>query len=177
MKEFWKKIPNIDGYEASNIGRIKSINRVIPIINGRIKSKTIPECILKPILLEGYPSVSIRVNGVVKLKKIHRLVAETFIENPDNLPQINHKDGNKLNNSIVNLEWCTPKHNIKHAIENNLITRKKGEEHYFSRLTKEDIINIRELRKTRKLNEIANIYGISFQHVSDIANIKTWKHL
>jgi len=76
---------------------------------------------LKPDVQKlGYLQVTLFINGVSKRYKVHRLVALCFIPNPDNLPQINHKDGNKQNNHVSNLEWCTAYHNNKHARENGL---------------------------------------------------------
>lgn len=73
----------------------------------------------------GYYQVVIRVNKKKKYIRVHRLIAETLIENPNNLPQVNHKDGNKLNNSIENLEWCTNSYNTQEGYNNNLYHSKK----------------------------------------------------
>lgn len=71
----------------------------------------------------GYLQVKIEVDRQSKRYYVHRLVAETFIPNPNNYPDVNHIDGDKSNNDISNLEWCSRKDNIKHAINNNLINR------------------------------------------------------
>ena len=68
----------------------------------------------------GYLYVRLSIDGNSKHRTIHRLVAETFLPNKQNLPQINHKDGNKKNNKVSNLEWCTQKHNMQHAIKTGL---------------------------------------------------------
>lgn len=97
MKEIWKDIPGYEGiYLASNLGRIRSKNGVLKPSKHR----------------DGYLHVVFCVKGVRKTFLVHRLVALTFIPNPDNLPQINHKDENKTNNYIDNLEWCTMEYNI-----------------------------------------------------------------
>ena len=77
---------------------------------------------LKPYLdrKNGYLSVALHKDGTHKNYRVHRLVAETFISNPSNLPQVNHIDGNKLNNNVENLEWCTSQQNIQHAWTNGL---------------------------------------------------------
>ena len=100
--EIWKDIPNYEGlYQVSNLGNIKSLFRY--------------KKILKPIKNTlGYLKVSLYKNKKIKVFSIHRLVAETFIPNPNNLPEINHKDGNKGNNNVENLEWCTRQQNILH---------------------------------------------------------------
>lgn len=73
----------------------------------------------------GYVRVSLTKCGIAKSYLVHRLVAQQFIPNPDNLPQVNHINGNKCDNTVNNLEWCTAKQNIKHAIDNNLSERKQ----------------------------------------------------
>lgn len=98
MKEIWKDIPNYEGlYQVSDLGRVKSVKR---------------QLILKPMLTKkGYLSVALYKNHSRKIKPIHRLVAQTFLSNPNNLPQVNHKDENKENNCVDNLEFCTNRYN------------------------------------------------------------------
>ena len=130
-EEIWKDIPQLEGlYQASNLGRIKSIERIAKkeYRNNRI----VKEKILKGSKNEdGYFKIHIsnKERHINKVVFIHRLVAQTFIPNPNNLPQVNHKDGNKLNNNINNLEWCTNLYNQRHAWKNGLhkATWKKGE--------------------------------------------------
>lgn len=105
MKEIWKDVKNYEGlYQVSNLGNIKSSKRE-GSAGGFIKS----------LLTNGYYSVNLWKSGKAKMKRIHRLVCEAFIENTDNKPQINHINGNKLNNRIDNLEWATQSENMKHA--------------------------------------------------------------
>ena len=102
MKEIWKAvtIPEYSLYEVSNFGNVRNGNRL-----------------LKPYINRGYPSVKLYNNKKNKSVRVYRLVAMAFIENPNNYPCINHKDGNKGNTFVENLEWCTYKHNQKHAWE------------------------------------------------------------
>lgn len=109
--EVWKEIPNTYGLlEVSNLGQVRSLMRGKPYILKAQKDK------------KGY----LRIRATIKRKrialKIHRVVAEVFIENPDNLPQVNHKDGNKSNNEMSNLEWISNIDNAHHAIEKGLWT-------------------------------------------------------
>lgn len=105
-----------------------SFNEFVPIhgfsdylidTNGNVystKSKRFLKCTNR----KGYVKVTLCTNGVTKDFSLHRLVASTFIPNPNNLPQVNHIDGNKLNNNVSNLEWCTSSQNIKHAYDNGI---------------------------------------------------------
>ena len=106
--EHWKPIDGTDGrLEISSLGRVKSNLR-----DGRIL-RTNPDP-------KGYLKVRVTLDRVKYSFKVHRMVAQAFIPNPDNLPQVNHKDGNKLNNSVDNLEWVSNRDNAHHAIANGL---------------------------------------------------------
>lgn len=112
--EIWKDILNYEGfYQVSNYGRVKSLNRVV---EGRWGKAVISEKILKSRKSKkGYLYVALYLNGKCKNIKIHRLVAMTFIPNTLNLPQVNHKDENKENNKVDNLEWCDNKYNCNYG--------------------------------------------------------------
>ena len=109
---------------------------------------------------------------------VHRLVAETFIPNPDNRPEVNHKNGIKWDNRVENLEWVTKSENMNHAILNGL-SNSIGETHYGAKLTEEQVIQIRELYATKKYTQrqLGKMYGVCFQHISKIVNNKQWKHI
>lgn len=105
--EVWKDVKGYEGfYQVSNLGRVKSLPR-----NGTVKR----ERILTPHRVGGYLHAELNMRGVHKGKKIHRLVAEAFIPNPDNKREVNHIDGNKHNNTVENLEWVTSSENQLHA--------------------------------------------------------------
>lgn len=126
-KEIWKDIKNYEGYyQVSNLGRIKSVDRYINQYNGYNYSTRIYKGkILKfSIGTRGYLKVVLQKERKVKTYNVHRLVAEAFIPNPNNLPQVNHIDENKLNNNINNLEWCSSKYNINFGNRNIKVSNK-----------------------------------------------------
>lgn len=118
--EEWKDIKDFEGlYKISNKGRIKALERKVI---GKFNSvRTIKEQYLTPTDNgRGYMVVALYKNGKRYFKKVHRLVAEAFIPNPENKSEVNHIDGNKKNNYVENLEWVTTKENCRHRQDNNL---------------------------------------------------------
>lgn len=112
MKEEWKLIKNYEKYMVSNTGKVKSLDYM----------HTGKEHILKGIVLtNGYVTVGLYNRGKHRRFLVHRLVAESFIPNPNNYSEVNHIDCNKQNNCTKNLEWVTPKENIMHGIKNGRI--------------------------------------------------------
>lgn len=117
--EVWRNIDGYEGfYKVSNLGRVQSLNRVVAHKDGAIHKY--PSKIIRPYISKGYHYVQLHTKGSYVHKIVHRLVAEAFIPNPMNLPQVNHKDGNKANNYTSNLEWCTASENEKHAYREGL---------------------------------------------------------
>lgn len=118
-KEIWKDIPDFPGYQASNIGRIKSTSRTIYANNGkRSYSYTIPEKIMRLTVRKQYLCVTLCLHGKHINTIVHRLVAKSFLPNPYDYPEINHKDENKLNNCVDNLEWCSRQYNKNYGTGN-----------------------------------------------------------
>lgn len=155
-KEIWKDIPGYEGlYQVSNLGNIKSLDRY-KIIKAKIKGR-----ILKPgINSQGYYQVVLNKNGRTKHVRINRIVAQVFIKNEKNKKEVNHKDGNKQNNCVDNLEWVTPKENMQHAKINNLINPVKGKEHYKAKKIKQytkDNIFIKEYFSVAEASKQTNI--------------------
>jgi len=120
MEEEWKPIKDYESlYEISNYGNIKSKDR---IVNAKHNSKRIVKGRNMSFFINksGYLEATLCKNSKKKLHRVNRLVAETFIPNSENKPCVNHKDGNKLNNNVNNLEWCTYSENLIHAWKNGL---------------------------------------------------------
>ena len=121
--EVWKDVVGYEGlYKVSDRGNVYSVERI------GVNGNKIGGRMLKPWYDRyGYIRVSLRKNGIKKNKRVHRLVAEAFIPNPNNLPEVNHMDENKTNNELSNLEWCTRKHNNNHGtiIERSAQARSK----------------------------------------------------
>ena len=149
MEEIWKDIEGYEGfYQVSNLGRVRSLERTIKRKSTYGGLYHIKGQILKLKQDKGYLRIGLRKNNILKYYSIHRLVAEAFIPNPNKLPCINHKDENKQNNYVNNLEWCTYQYN------NNYGTRldRVSQNNYFSKTilqySKENTF-IKEWKNTR----------------------------
>lgn len=153
-QELWKDVHGYEGmYKISNKGRVKSFRR-----NPVILMHPAPDG-------WGYPQTVFAVKGKNRTVKIHRLVAENFIPNPENLPQVNHKDGNKENNSVENLEWCTGRENIHHYYKTNCRKLK---------VSTEDVKKIRAMASEGiPTVDIANIYKLHRNYVNQIVRKAT----
>lgn len=118
MKEIWKSVPDFDWYEVSNLGNVRSVDR--EFVNSIGRKCFLKGCNIKPTISKGYYRLGISKNGVKKMVNVHRLVALAFIPTKDISLTINHINGNKLDNRVENLEWCTNRENLKHAYLNNI---------------------------------------------------------
>ena len=156
MKEEWKPINGFDGkYEVSNLGRVKRFDKILKnSVQKLIRHKGSTP-------YERY-RVNLWKNNKYKTYKVHRLVAETFIPNPENKPQVNHKDNNPLNNVISNLEWVTNKENIYYAMNQGRMNR--GSNNGMSKIKENDVIEIRKNKDLSYEDKIllANKYTLFF---------------
>ena len=120
--EIWKDIEGYPNYMVSNMGRVKSLER--NVIRGRGGLYKVEEKILKSTKdKNNYLYVCLCKEGKVKVFKVHRLVAQAFLDNPNNLPQVNHRNEIKIDNRVENLEWCDYSYNINYGSRNERISK------------------------------------------------------
>lgn len=174
MSENWKPVKDYEGiYEVSDTGLVRSLDRVDRL--NRFKKGTLKAPCDNG---RGYLCVNLKAHGKQAQKTIHRLVATAFIPNPDNLPEVNHKDGNKANNHVDNLEWCTVSDNKKHAFKNGLNKQRKGLDNPHHTLSKEDVIFIRNNAKPYDKNysyaELARKFNVSEPTIKRVAWRKSY---
>lgn len=173
--EYWCDVNGYEGiYQVSNLGNVRSLDRVITRKNG--KKLAIKGQLMKLHLdHRGYLRLNLRHLGKDKNSKIHRLVAQAFLPNPHNKPQVNHLNGDKLDNNVCNLEWCTQNENIEHAFANGLM--RVGEKHGNSRLSSDQVVSIKQLLKQREnsITDIARKFNVGISTIHDIKSGKQWK--
>ena len=169
-QENWRDIKKSAGlYQISDCGRVKSL------WYGKEK-------ILKPsVNSAGYMHLTLCVNGERIYCNVHVLVAEEFVPNLENLPEVNHKDGNKLNNCAWNLEWITRQKNLVHASQKGLLNIKKGADNPCAKLTAEDARYIRSVYTSHHREfggrALAKKFGVVPQTIYDIIRNKTYKEI
>lgn len=177
MNEVWKPVLGYEGiYEVSNIGRVRSIDRVRVLSDGR--TRFFPGVTLVgKVGTHGYRAVTLS-DKVARTVVVHRIVAEAFLPREIGKNWINHRDGDKLNNAADNLEWCTPKENTAHMIEAGLADFPSGERMGMAKLTESDVVVIRSLaRRGIMLKDIAKSFGVSPPVISNICARKAWRHV
>lgn len=152
--------------EVSSFGRVKSLN-------GRW-DKT-PR-IMKLRIKAGYLQVGFHKGGNVKYFLVHRLVAQAFIPNPESKPQVNHIDGDKLNNHMSNLEWCTQSENQNHAYDTGLQVAQQGEDSRDAKLTNEQARYVRNNPQRLNTVELGKMFGVDPQTISDIQLGRTYRN-
>lgn len=163
MNEVWKDIKGYEGlYQVSNLGRVKSVKRNLT---------------LKPCNRNRYLIVLLSKNGIKKAINVHRLVAQAFIPNPDDKRTVNHIDGNKQNNCVDNLEWCSQSENVKHAYDNKLKVV-VGERNPAHKLTTNDVLFIRKNYKPRDcvfgLNALSKKFNVNKSTILRVIRGVSW---
>lgn len=175
MEKIWKRIPDYSLYEASTDGEIKTFNW---------KNQG-QERIMKPAMDAcGYMRTMLKNdNGKTHTIKVHRIIAQTFIQNPENKCSVNHKNSIRNDNRLINLEWATKSENQLHSYKNNRHNA-KGQFNSCASLLDEQVIEIRknyQYGKTGKTGitkqQIAEKYNTSFHVIKRIILNKTWKHI
>ena len=179
--EIWKDIKGFEGcYQISNYGNVRSLDRVVSLNRdnatvfkrGRgLKSAYVSRD-------RDYLAVKLSKNGKSKTTPIHKLMALTFIDSLYREKGLvtNHKDGNKSNNHLKNIEVVTHRENNIHAIENGL-RNVRGEKSGMAKLTNSQVIQIRELASTTKRKDLAKMFNVSMSNIGLIIKRKLWKHL
>ncbi len=154
LGEHWINCPGIPDIRVSNMGRFLRISSN-SLIHGYITTG-------------GY--VTVDFSGIGSFSA-HRLIAQAFLPNPENKPEVNHIDGCKTNNCVRNLEWATPVENIQHAFRTVLITPKTGQEHHRTALNEQQILSCFEMHiEKMSYREIGDIYGVDRRTVSRHVN-------
>lgn len=179
MEEIWKDVIGYEGfYKISNIGNYKSLDREVTRKDGFIvKIKGRSKLFISTDKL-GYKRAGLSIKNHKVHHSLHRLVAKHFIPNPNDLEEVNHKDGDKANNYAGNLEWISRSGNIKHSYDSNLRQGRKGEKHHNATFKDN---TIRELRKDRLLGMTYSQIGLKYNTTKatafDICKRRSWLHI
>lgn len=181
VSEQWKSINGFEGkYEVSNQGRVRTVERTVP--HGLTGTQFVPSRIrkLRQNIGNGYIECPLKTGSPDRRTKfvyVHRTVIEAFTgPSPASDSQVNHKDGNKRNNCIDNLEWSTPLENTRHAISNGL-TNNCGEMNSMARLNKSQVLEIVSLKGKLSSSQIGRLYGVTSSAVLAIFRGKNWSRV
>ena len=176
--EIWMPIRGYEEYyHVSVLGRIKSLARIYS--NGRATIYKQQQIMNPGRDKKGYLHVVLTVGGIRTTFKVHRVVANHFLPNIENKPEVNHKNGIKDDNRVINLEWVDQSENQLHAYKMGLSVPRQGQKHGRAKLMDQDVAVMRELYDTGKYThtEIANEFGIHREHCAQIIRRKSWTHI
>lgn len=182
MKEIWKDIEGLNGlYQISNLGSVRRLYRISksnrPIKKGKYDAHLQPIIMKQYLSNYWYPSVCITINKQKFRFKIHRLIAQAFIPNPENKPCINHKNSIPTDNRIENLEWCTHRENMEHASRNNRFPERKGVMSARAKLTEYQVRRILRNKEKLKPKQWSTKFMVSVSTINSIVYRRNWKHI
>jgi len=161
--EIWRALPGVPGTEVSTFGRVRTLDRVVSSERGKqfLKGR-----VLKQYKNNGgYQILSIKVDGKWTSKTVHRLIAKVFIPNPEELPQINHKDNDRTNNNVSNLEWCSSSYNCQYR-EKYGVSRTEAVGHPLFAINLATL----EVSHFNSQNEASQVLGVCHQNISSVIN-------
>lgn len=175
MTERWVDIPGYeDRYAVSDQGKVLSKARMVSrLLQGKIVTQSVPQCLLKTPLIAGYPSVSLSKEGKVTKAYVHVLVADNFL--PERQPgqtHVCHKDSNPMNAHYLNLRFDTPTGNAIDRYSNN--TDARGENNPGAKLTESEVIHIKKMLKDNTIKTVSDKTGVNYSTVRCISQGVTW---
>lgn len=170
--EIWKDVPGYEGlYQVSSLGKVKSLQKHVKMPNGGVFIRK--ESIMKQRITKyGYADVSLCLSSKKRNFFVHRLVALAHLDNSEFKPEVNHKNGSKIDNRAVNLEWSTPSENVNHSLSVLGVKRSKGDNHHKSRPINLYDHNGNFIGSYGSMVEVSRIVGVSLATLSRIANGK-----
>jgi len=179
----WRDVVGWFGfYQVSSAGEVRSLTRIVKRSDG--STQQFQRRLIRPMLnSKGYLAVRLSAPGRRLVVPVHRLVASAFIENSNRLPEVNHLDGIKTNNTVTNLEWTDPRGNRKHAWDTGLRRREhlpihRGEAVGTAKLTAEAVQSMRVAHAGgRSLRQLARDYGVDRATVTRAVRGKAWAHV
>lgn len=174
VSEEWRPVVGWEGmYEVSSLGRVKSVNRRIVSSSGVVQP-VVGRVLAQKQCRDGYLMVCLCRNNKPWFSSVHRLVSAAFIPNPCGLPQVNHKNLDKSDNRVCNLEWVTQEQNTEHAVANGAF----GGPSSGVRLTADDVLEIRRASAAGTSSRaLAKMYGSCSSNILAIVNRRTWKRV
>lgn len=179
-EEIWKDWPeHPDRYEVSNTGKVRNKSFLKCSVNkgGPYSFMTKTKELAQLLNDQGYMQLRLMVDGVKFTRKVHRMVAETFLDNPDNLPVVNHLNSNRSDNRAENLEWCTVQQNIQHSYDSGSNSN-LGVLHPMAMFNEQIVLDIKLLgMKGYRPIDVANELDLEYHKVQKVLIRKNWKHI
>lgn len=177
----WRPVPEHEGrYEVSSCGQVRRLPEEL-LKRGHHNQKSVwwsGGVLRQANTSSGYKQVDLCSHGGRRTHRVHQLVAKAFLLNPENKPNVNHKNFDRTDNRVENLEWCTQKENCQHAVKNGHAANNRGGRHGMSKLTEPDVLEIVSMLKNNSpVKDVAKVFCVSAQCIYDIRSGKRWGHL